>query len=106
MSVATERSGALRAILLGRRGLVDDILMRYHATQPRLFGSVARGEATEDSDIDLMVDLEPGAGNELLRLAGIAEELSDALGTRVDVVTPGLLRPGVCATALQDATPL
>lgn len=106
MSVVTEQSAALRAALHSRRELVAEVLGRYHATDPRLIGSVARGEATEQSDIDLLVDLEPGGGNELLRVAGIAEELSSALGTRVDVVATGLLRAGVSLTALHDAVPL
>lgn len=106
MSVATEHSAARRAALLARRDLVQEVLGRYRATDPRLFGSVARGEATEHSDIDLLVDLEPGGGNELLRVAGIAEELSTALGLRVDVVALDLIRPGVSLTALHDAVPL
>ena len=50
MSVATERSAARRAALRARRDLVQEVLGRYRATDPRLFGSVARGEATEHSD--------------------------------------------------------
>ncbi len=76
---------------------------RYGAVNPRLFGSVARGEATADSDIDLLVDLLPGGWNELLRVAGIAEEFSHVLGLHVDVVTTSLLRERVSATALADA---
>lgn len=79
------------------------MLGRYGATNPRLFGSVARGDAREDSDLDLIVDLPPGAGNELLRVAGLAEELSELLGVRVDVVAATLLRDKVSATALGDA---
>ena len=67
-------------------------MRRYAATNPRLFGSVARGDATSDSDIDLLVDLLPSAGNELLRVSGIAEELSELVGSRVDVVAASLLR--------------
>ena len=79
------------------------MLGQYGATNPRVFGSVARGDAREDSDLDLLVDLAPGAGNELLRAAGIAEELSELLGVRVDVVAASLLRDEVSATALKDA---
>ena len=45
----------------------------------------------------------PGGGNELLRVAGIAEELSELLGTRVDVVAASLLRGEVSASALADS---
>lgn len=82
---------------------VAEVLARYGATNPRLFGSVARGDAGEDSDLDLLVDLTPGGGNELLRVAGIAEELSGLLGVRVDVVAATLLRSEVSATALAAA---
>nr|WP_306237757.1 nucleotidyltransferase family protein [Ornithinimicrobium sp. HY1745] len=86
-----------------RRDVVDEILCRYGATNPRLFGSVARGDASDRSDLDLLVDLVPARGNELLCVSGIAEELSERLGRRVDVVTPSLLRAEVSATVLADA---
>lgn len=79
------------------------MLKRYGATNRRLFGSVARGDAREDSDLDLLVDSVPEAGNELLRVAGLGEELSDLLGVRVDVVAAMLLREQVSATAVEDA---
>lgn len=93
----------LRAALERERGGLVEVLDRFGATNPRLFGSVARGDAREDSDLDLLVDLAPGAGNELLRVAGLAEELSELLGARVDVVATTLLRDEVSATALEDA---
>ena len=96
----------LRAAIAARRDALDEILDRYAATNPRLFGSVARGDATATSDVDLLVDLLPSGGNELLRVAGIAEELSHVLGHRVDVVTPTLLRREVSATAMADAVPV
>jgi uncharacterized protein len=106
MSTVTSESATLRAGIAARRVDVDEILARYAATNPRLFGSVARGEATASSDVDLLVDLQPGGGNELLRVSGIAEELSLLLGRRVDVVTSSLLRSEVSATALADAVPV
>lgn len=96
-------SAALRAAVAAQRDALDEILDRYGATNPRLFGSVARGDANVKSDLDLLVDLLPAGGNELLRVAGIAEELSEILGRRVDVVTPSLLRNEVSGTALADA---
>ncbi|WP_157621886.1 hypothetical protein [Serinicoccus hydrothermalis] len=51
----------------------------------------------------VLVDLLPDAGNPLLRVAGMSEELSDVLGRRVDVVTTTLLRDAVSSTALSDA---
>jgi predicted nucleotidyltransferase len=103
MSIETAESASLRAAIAAHRDALDTILERYQAANPRLFGSVARGEATSESDIDLLVDLTPGGGNELLRVAGIAEELSVLLGTRVDVVAASLMRGEVSASALVDS---
>jgi len=103
MSVPTPDAQRLRAAFERQRSRVAEILGRYGASNPRLFGSVARGDAREDSDVDLLVDLSPGAGNDLLRVAGISEELSVLLGVKVDVVAAGLLRAEVSATALADA---
>ena len=96
----------LRGALAQHGDVVGEVMCRYGATNPRLFGSVARGEAREDSDLDLLVDLAVGGGNELLRVSGLAEELSLLLGIRVDVVSATLLRDEVSATALEDAVAL
>ena len=103
MSIETAESASLRAAIAAHRDALDLILERYQAVNPRLFGSVARGDATSESDIDLLVDLLPGGGNEILRVAGIAEELGELLGTRVDVVAASLLRGEVSKSALADS---
>lgn len=74
----------------------------------RLFGSVARGEDDDKSDIDILVDLdeEQSPGTELLTVLGLSEELSELLDTRVDVVTPRTLRPEIRELALAEAVPL
>ena len=54
-----------------------------------LFGSVLKGTARPDSDIDLLVQFEPGRTPGLIRLAGMENELSDLLGRKVDLRTPG-----------------
>ncbi|WP_256842793.1 nucleotidyltransferase family protein [Ornithinimicrobium cryptoxanthini] len=106
MSVVTAESVSLRAAIAAHRDAMDLILRRYRAVNPRLFGSVARGDATADSDIDLLVDLLLGGRNDLLRVAGVAEELSQLLGSRVDVVAASLLRDEVSSSALVDAVPV
>jgi len=106
MGTMTTQSQSLRAAIVRHRGVLAAILDRYAAANPRVFGSVARGDAGPDSDIDLLVDLLPGGGNELLRVSGIAEELSDLLGMRVDVVAGSLLRGEVSANAYADAVPV
>ncbi len=103
MSIETAESASLRAAITAHRDALAGILERYQAANPRLFGSVARGDATSESDIDLLVDLLPDGGNELLRVAGIAEELSVLLGKRVDVVAAPLMRDEVSASALADS---
>jgi uncharacterized protein len=103
MSSPTSTALRVRAALMQHRPQVAEVLTRYGASNLRMFGSVARGDAGEDSDLDLLVDLVPGRGNELLRVAGLAEELTDVLGLRVDVVAAALLRHEVSSTALADA---
>lgn len=77
---------------------------QYGARNLRVFGSVARGDDNPDSDVDLLVDLDPGRG--LLDLAELRDALSDLLGERVDVATIELLRPEVAEAAAAEAVPL
>lgn len=70
----------------------------------RLFGSVARGEDTESSDIDLLVDLDDKVS--LITLAGLRRELSDLLHVEVDVVPESTLKPGVRDRVLDEAITL
>ena len=106
MSVETAESASLRAVIASHRSAVDEVLRRYAATNPRVFGSVARGDAGTESDIDLLVDLAPEGGNALLRVAGIAEELTELLGTKVDVVTESLMRGEVSSSVFADTMPV
>jgi hypothetical protein len=85
---------------------VLSVLDRYGASNPRLFGSVARGDAGPTSDIDILVDLKQESGNPLMRIAGMSEELSVMLGVHVDVVSDDLLRARVSATAHAEAVAL
>lgn len=89
-----------------RSAEVLSVLRRYGARNPRLFGSVARGDAGPDSDVDILVDLDPCGGNPLMRIAGMSEELSELLGVRVDVVCDELLLDRVSVTAHREAIAL
>src|SRR3989338_11634321 len=80
------------------------LAQKYGAQNVRIFGSVARGEAKEDSDIDVLVDLE--AGRSLLDLGGLLMDLQDLLGRRVDVVTAKGLRDRIRSRVLKEAVPL
>jgi len=74
------------------------------AANVRVFGSVARGETDSRSDVDLLVDLEPGRS--LLDLARLQRKLEELLAIPVDVVSSRGLRDRVRETVLRDALPL
>lgn len=74
---------------------------RHGARNVRIFGSVARGEADEASDIDFLVEMEPGRS--LLDLGGLQVELESLLGRPVDVVTVRGLKARVRSTVLREA---
>ena len=85
----------------------EDILRtanRHGAFNVRVFGSVARGEADAESDIDLLVDMEPGRS--LLDLSGLLIDLEDMLGCNVDVVTERGLRDRIRERVLKEAVAL
>jgi predicted nucleotidyltransferase/DNA-binding XRE family transcriptional regulator len=86
-----------------RRALVN-IATARGAHNVRVFGSVARGEDHADSDIDLLVDLDPGVG--LVGLAGLARELTELLGVPVDVIPANTLKPRIRDEVLAEAIAL
>ncbi|WP_225978151.1 nucleotidyltransferase family protein [Gandjariella thermophila] len=106
MSRVGSRAQRLRTMLERRSDEVLSVLRCYRASNPRLFGSVARGDAGPESDLDILVDLDPEGGNPLLRIAGTSEELTGLLGVRVDVVCDELLREPVSAAAHAEARAL
>lgn len=85
-----------------------ETIREYFKTQPVLkawlFGSFARGEETEDSDVDILVvfDQRNGDGVSLLRHIAIALGLEDLLGKKVDLITEGTLLPFAQTTADND----
>jgi uncharacterized protein len=76
-------------------------LRRRGVAHASVFGSAARGEDRPDSDIDIMVELEPEVG--ILAFSEIRLHLTDLLGRRVDLVTPGGLQRFARPSALRDA---
>ena len=85
----------------------EDILRicaQYGALNVRVFGSVARGEADEQSDLDFLVEMEPGRS--LFDLGGLQFELERLLGCPVDVVTERGLKVRIRDRVLQEAVPL
>ncbi len=77
---------------------------RHGARNVRVFGSLARGEGTSASDLDLLVEMEPGRS--LWDLIGFNQDLEDALGIDVDVLTDDGLSPYLHDDILQQAVPL
>ena len=94
----------LRELVRQHRTDVLRLAARRGVTDVRLFGSVARGEADQASDIDFLVQL--GPGRSLLDLGGFLMDLQDLLGQRVDVVTERSLRPRVREQVLREAIPV
>lgn len=86
------------------RAAVLRIARKFGARSVRLFGSLAREEADAASDIDLLVELEPGRS--LLDLGGMQFEPEALLGRHVDVVTERGLRPRIRDRVLREAVPL
>lgn len=94
----------LRDRLTELRDPIVQAAQRLGARDVRVFGSVARGEERPDSDVDLLVRLEPG--RTLFDLARLELELEDLLGRPVDVVTADGLREPVRTAALREAIPV
>ena len=69
-----------------------------------MFGSVARGDDRPDSDVDFLIDMEPGRS--LLDIGGLLMELRELLGRNVDVVTERGLKPRIRERVLKEAVPL
>ncbi len=83
---------------------IRDVAARHGATNVRIFGSFARGTQRPKSDLDLLVDLEPGRS--VLDLVAIKQDLEDLLARRVDVVTLLSLSPYIRDSVLEDAISL
>jgi uncharacterized protein len=87
-----------------QRAKLLDAATNNGVTNVQVFGSVARREAGATSDVDLLVDLEPG--RTLVDLAAFRGEAAAILGTPVDVATLDVLKPSVRKEALREAVPL
>jgi len=92
------------AALLAGRSAVRKALARHGLANPRVFGSVARGEDTESSDLDVLVDARPGTS--LLDLVKAKHAVEDVLRVPVDLVTLNDLPESFRAAAVAEAVPL
>ena len=97
----TGESMDIAALIEKKKTEIREIAAKHGAHNIRVFGSVARGEARPDSDVDFLVDMEPG--RTLLDLGGLLMELRDLLGVDVDVVTEHGLKPRIRDRVLKEA---
>lgn len=96
-----------RTLQLGD-AMVDEVALaelcrRYHVGELSVFGSAARGDMRQDSDIDLLVEFLPEAEVDLVDHAGLMLDLADLLGRKVDLVSKNGLKPLIRASVLSEA---
>lgn len=94
----------VESVVLEKRQQILALAEKYGARNVRIFGSVARGEARPDSDIDFLVEMAPGRS--LFDLGGLLYELRLLLDADVDIVTEKGLRPRLRDRVLREAVPL
>ena len=87
-----------------QRRAIRELATRYRAANPRVFGSVLHGTATAHSDIDILVDTQPGAT--LFDLGGLQMDLQELLGAPIDLLTPNDISPRFRAKVLAEAQPI
>ncbi len=90
--------------ILSQRDAIIRLAKSYGAHDVRLFGSLARGDATEDSDVDLLVRFDPDRS--LLDHGGLLMDLRDLLGCKVDVISEGALQGRFGQIVRREAIPL
>lgn len=86
------------------KNTVAEVLRRRGVVRAGVFGSVARGDAGAGSDVDILVEFEPGRS--LVDLAGLRLDLAEVLGRDVDVATPASLHPALRDRILRDLVPI
>lgn len=92
------------ALLKEKREEVLRIAAKHGARNVRIFGSVARGEADRESDVDFLVEM--GPGRSLFDLGGLLADLEALLGCKVDVVTEKGLKDRIRERVLREAVPV
>ncbi len=93
-------AGPTGQLLAAHRGELREVLRRHGVLNVRVFGSVARGDDREGSDVDLLVELPSGTG--LFTIARIQEELEAILGVPVDLVPDAGLKPNIRTRVERD----
>lgn len=96
--------GRMHALIESHREQLLSLARRRGITSVRVFGSMARDEARDDSDVDLLVTLPPGTS--ALALGGLLLDAQELLGRHVDVITEASLHPALRDQVLADAVAL
>ncbi len=91
-------------VIGAKRGAIKEIAAKHGASDVRLIGSVARGEARPESDVDLLVT--SSEGTSLLAQAALKLELERLLGRKVDIASDGWVKPGIRESIYRDAVAL
>ena len=101
----------MASTLVGGRIQIDPVVLREfcrrrHISKLALYGSVLRADFRPDSDVDVLVEFEPGHTPGLITLGGIALELDELVGREVDLKTPGDFPIHLRRQVLETAEPL
>lgn len=91
-------------LLRAKRGEILEIAAKHGVSDIRVFGSVARGDATEDSDIDFLIEV--GGPTAPWFPGGLVMDLEELLGRHVDVVEQDAIRPALRDRVLKEAVPV
>ncbi|MFO3797423.1 MAG: nucleotidyltransferase family protein [Anaerolineales bacterium] len=94
----------IEQLLKEKREAILQVAAKHGARNVRVFGSVARGEANEQRDVDFLVEMEPGRS--LFDVGGLQYELERLLGCPVDVVTERGIKSRIRDRVLREAVPL
>lgn len=100
----TGKISSLNQLVQQKRHTILEVATSHGAKSIKLFGSIGRGEAGPTSDLDLLVEFEPGYT--LLDLIAIKQDLEELLGCAVDVVTEAALSPYIRRQVLEEAISL
>jgi len=110
MGVTLCRMKDVEAVPAGRITVLPEVIAdycrRHHIHKLSLFGSVLRDDFRPESDVDVLVEFEPGATPGLFEYVGMEMELTELLGRKVDLLTAGFLSPYFREEVLREARPI
>ena len=104
MARSVTRVVSIRELIQAKREEILAIAAKHGARNVRIFGSVARGDEDGRSDVDFLVEMEPGRS--MMDLGGLLMDLQDLLDREVDVVTFNGLRTRIRERVLREAVPV